>query len=571
VLDSAGSLDAEPATCAVRNIADAVAELHERGIIHRDIKPSNVLLDMSGRVYVTDFGIACQRMRGSDRVAGTPGYMAPEMLRGEVSPRTDVFALGATLHELLTGELPAGQTVEELRKLHGAQTPSNRLAQLNLDARLIEAIERATHRDPLFRHKTARHFSRALSELGPSDTAQRTLTRLVAQTMHRGDETPAKPPGEPGSSYQDKLHELAERKRASVETPDVQPEQPVAVAEPLPLHVHCTPAALQESSQILTGDEGHLSGRLTQTVSCVRCGYDLRWQRAAGNCSECGAPVTDSISPERLVFADALWLGRVGRGLRLLQITFNAWTLCVLLGVLVLPAMAFWPRASTSRTTTAPATAAGSAGMTGVVIVLGIALLGLQILAIAGAMLATARDPAAGPRDHGQTLRRWTRWSLWLNVIMIAPAILAEWIAPGVAWVQRLANGLWALLLVGMIALLLGCLTTLCKRLPERRLHRWLRSDMIAVTLCALPIIAILVGWSGGASPSPLHARTSLAAGIVFVLLLLGQLMLGILLTFGPALLASRMGKLRRAIVKAARAHVDRDKLISVTATSQSG
>jgi serine/threonine-protein kinase len=99
----------------------AIADAHRRGVLHRDLKPSNILIDRDGDTYVTDFGLAKritpQESEGSlsgsltqsGAILGTPGYMAPEQAagkRGEVSPSTDVYALGAILYAMLTGRPP---------------------------------------------------------------------------------------------------------------------------------------------------------------------------------------------------------------------------------------------------------------------------------------------------------------------------------------------------------------------------------------------------------------------------------------------------------------------------------
>jgi cysteine-rich repeat protein len=92
---------------------DALSFLHARGIVHRDVKPPNLLVGDDGRLQLTDFGIALgpddARLTQTREALGTTGYMAPEQLRGaSVGPAADIYALGISAHEWLTGELPSG-------------------------------------------------------------------------------------------------------------------------------------------------------------------------------------------------------------------------------------------------------------------------------------------------------------------------------------------------------------------------------------------------------------------------------------------------------------------------------
>src|SRR6185436_7446461 len=92
---------------------------HAAGVVHRDLKPDNVLVAKDGRVVVTDFGIAvavaaARSALTAGGIVGTPLYMAPEQIEGSVAidARADVYALGAMLFEMLTGEPPfTGETV----------------------------------------------------------------------------------------------------------------------------------------------------------------------------------------------------------------------------------------------------------------------------------------------------------------------------------------------------------------------------------------------------------------------------------------------------------------------------
>ncbi|MCK6471392.1 MAG: serine/threonine protein kinase [Planctomycetes bacterium] len=107
----------------VEILADAIESAHQEGVIHRDIKPSNIIVDPKGLPHITDFGLAKQvdidtQYTQSGTTLGTPAYMPPEQARGEVDkidPRSDVYALGAVLYEMLAGRPPfAGRSLLEV-------------------------------------------------------------------------------------------------------------------------------------------------------------------------------------------------------------------------------------------------------------------------------------------------------------------------------------------------------------------------------------------------------------------------------------------------------------------------
>ncbi|HEY1587078.1 MAG TPA: serine/threonine-protein kinase, partial [Polyangia bacterium] len=126
-IEESGRLSAVRAVHIARQICDALAEAHAHGVVHRDLKPSNVMLVTRGRddefVKVLDFGIAKVRgvaLTSTGMIFGTPEYMSPEQLRGAtLDGRSDLYALGVVLFEMLTGRLPfAGETPEELMMSH---------------------------------------------------------------------------------------------------------------------------------------------------------------------------------------------------------------------------------------------------------------------------------------------------------------------------------------------------------------------------------------------------------------------------------------------------------------------
>jgi serine/threonine-protein kinase len=132
-----------------RQICAGLAAAHERGVVHRDFKPANVMLDAAGRVRITDFGLA--GMSGEALRAGTPAYMAPEQLSGaEVTPRSDIYALGLVLYEIFTGKRALeGTTLAELirRREQAGITPPSAIVR-DLDEGIETAIMRCLRPDP---------------------------------------------------------------------------------------------------------------------------------------------------------------------------------------------------------------------------------------------------------------------------------------------------------------------------------------------------------------------------------------------------------------------------------------
>ncbi|HEY8061723.1 MAG TPA: protein kinase [Gemmatimonadales bacterium] len=155
-----------------REVAEALAYAHERGIVHRDIKPANILLH-SGRALVSDFGIA--RAAGTDGASltktglaiGTPQYMSPEQSSGDrdVDGRADVYALGCVLYEMIAGEPPfTGPTMQAVvaRSLTERPRPLTATRE-GLPSKLNTVVERALAKSPADRYPSATAMAGALA------------------------------------------------------------------------------------------------------------------------------------------------------------------------------------------------------------------------------------------------------------------------------------------------------------------------------------------------------------------------------------------------------------------------
>jgi serine/threonine-protein kinase len=139
-----------------RQICAGLAAAHERGVVHRDLKPANIMLDGSGRIRITDFGLAGST--GEVIRAGTPAYMAPEQLAGsEVTPRSDVYALGLVLYEMFTGRraLEGGNVAELIAKREQVGVTQPSAIVTSLDPAIDRAIMRCLQRNPAERPASA--------------------------------------------------------------------------------------------------------------------------------------------------------------------------------------------------------------------------------------------------------------------------------------------------------------------------------------------------------------------------------------------------------------------------------
>lgn len=166
-----GPLPLPEALEIARQIACGLAAAHRRQIVHRDVKPANVVVLPDGTVKVLDFGLA--KMAGATTLTrlgsspGTPAYKSPEQTRGEkVDPRSDLWALGVVLYEMVTGRVPFGGEYEQAVIYAILNEPPRPLPnEGEFPPALTRVIERALAKDPAARYATAEEMEEALARI----------------------------------------------------------------------------------------------------------------------------------------------------------------------------------------------------------------------------------------------------------------------------------------------------------------------------------------------------------------------------------------------------------------------
>jgi serine/threonine-protein kinase len=182
ILSEAHKLPPERAVRIAVRICDALGYIHNHGIVHRDLKPENIMVGAEDNIKLLDFGIAAKT--GARRITftklsqfvGTSEYISPEELKGtHVDARSDIYALGVILYEMLTGHTPF-QGAEPAERLLRHPIPPREIDP-GISPQLQEVIYRALESEPRKRYATAQEFARDLKHLDQVGVADRSELR----------------------------------------------------------------------------------------------------------------------------------------------------------------------------------------------------------------------------------------------------------------------------------------------------------------------------------------------------------------------------------------------------------
>lgn len=169
-----GRIAPDRAVRIILAVLEALEYIHDNGVVHRDLKPENIMVDADDNVKLIDFGIAgdaaARRLTYANLTAalGSPNYISPEQVKGKRGDgRSDIYAMGVILYEMLTGKLPfTGSSPMQVindRLLNYPMPPS--VADPSVSPQLQEVLYRALERDPRNRYPKARDFARDLEHL----------------------------------------------------------------------------------------------------------------------------------------------------------------------------------------------------------------------------------------------------------------------------------------------------------------------------------------------------------------------------------------------------------------------
>jgi ABC-type transport system substrate-binding protein len=239
-----GALSPKTAAYVVRRIGGALDKAHSEDVVHRDLKPANILLDEYQKPYLSDFGIVkvakgdTEYLTETGQTLGTYAYMSPEQLLGkEVTGRSDIYALGIVLYEMITGEHPYAEsaTTSAAMAIAHAQTPTPEARKLvpTLPPVFDEVIQKAMAKDPAERYAAGAEMAAALRAfLGDQSPAATTGAAAAVAATAKPDPAPqATPEKQPAPTPQLEAPKSATRQPASP-IPAQQPAKQPPASQP---------------------------------------------------------------------------------------------------------------------------------------------------------------------------------------------------------------------------------------------------------------------------------------------------------------------------------------------------
>ena len=168
LLHRIGRLPVDKGVQIAQQLCAGLAAAHAKGVLHRDLKPANIMIDGQGQVRITDFGLATGSANDGNIVgmSGTPAYMAPEqLLRGQTSIQSDIYALGLILHEVFTGKsIHSASSIADLRRFHEetSQPTSGTNWPSDMDPAVDRAIRKCLEPDPADRPSSVSSLAASL-------------------------------------------------------------------------------------------------------------------------------------------------------------------------------------------------------------------------------------------------------------------------------------------------------------------------------------------------------------------------------------------------------------------------
>ncbi|OCA83877.1 Stk1 family PASTA domain-containing Ser/Thr kinase [Pseudobacillus wudalianchiensis] len=217
----------------MKQLASAIAFAHHNSIIHRDIKPHNILMDRDGNVKITDFGIAmalsATSITQTNAVLGSVHYISPEQARGGMATKkSDIYALGIVMFELLTGQLPfSGESAVSVALKHlQVETPSVKRWNPAIPQSVENIVLKATAKDPFHRYASLEEMEQDLSttldperaneekfSIQEDDEKTKAIPVITDGQLSEGLDTKIVRPADPKDEPQEKVKEKKKRKR----------------------------------------------------------------------------------------------------------------------------------------------------------------------------------------------------------------------------------------------------------------------------------------------------------------------------------------------------------------------